>query len=315
MNNSPFFSVVINCFNGERYLRKALDSVLSQTFSDLEIIFWDNQSTDASLEIAKAYSNDRIHCFYAEKHTNLGDARNLAVEKTQGHWIAFLDCDDIWAKDKLQSQYDIIKKGDDKLGFIYSGYDIICGDADEHTSWGAGLKKSVRLIDAEQFPDGDIFSKLLQGNFIIFSTGVVRRDAFFAVGGIDPVLKQAEDYDLFLKLAKIYGAAVCRERLVGYRVHGDNLSAKQESSNFSEAIDIISKFALSSATTYGLKCHYNSWGIFHIRNLRLIRGVMIIITKGSLTNMAIRLFRLVVTYSRRWRSRGIEASSVLLLLP
>ena len=83
-NSNPLISVIINCYNGEKYLREAIDSVINQTYQNWEIIFWDNQSTDSSKQIVTSYKDNRIHYFCAPTHTSLGEARNLAVEKANG---------------------------------------------------------------------------------------------------------------------------------------------------------------------------------------------------------------------------------------
>src|SRR5436309_3529125 len=106
----------MNCFNGAEYLRAALGSVLAQTYQDWELIFWDNQSTDESASIVKTYRDPRIKCFYADEHTNLGEARNLAVQKSRGRWAAFLDCDDLWLPDKLSLQIELANRGDFDVG-------------------------------------------------------------------------------------------------------------------------------------------------------------------------------------------------------
>ena len=112
LNDGPFFSVIVNCYNGETYLKKALDSIFSQTFGDYEVIFWDNQSTDSSAEIAKSYSDTRLHYLLAPNFTDISVARNLAVMQAQGKWIAFLDCDDVWLHEKLEQQHQLITEDD-----------------------------------------------------------------------------------------------------------------------------------------------------------------------------------------------------------
>ena len=89
MESSPLVSIIMNCLNGERYLRQAIDSVFNQTYTEWEIIFWDNVSTDKSAEIAKSYG-ERVRYFKSTKTYPLGKARNLAIEKAQGDFIAFL---------------------------------------------------------------------------------------------------------------------------------------------------------------------------------------------------------------------------------
>ena len=99
--NKPLVSIIMNCYNSSLYLKEALDSVLNQTYNNWEIIFWDNQSSDKSAIIFKEYVDSRFKYFYAPTHTNLGEARKLAVQNSKGSWIAFLDCDDYWLLTKL----------------------------------------------------------------------------------------------------------------------------------------------------------------------------------------------------------------------
>ena len=100
----PLVSIIMNCHNGEKYLNEAICSVLSQTYENWELIFWDNQSTDKSSVIVQKYKDTRIQYFYAETYTRLGEARNHAIKKSQGEFIAFLDCDDLWMSTKLEKQ-------------------------------------------------------------------------------------------------------------------------------------------------------------------------------------------------------------------
>ena len=90
----PTVSILMNCLNGARYLREALDSVTAQTFTDWEVIFWDSNSTDASVAIAKSYG-PKIRIFRGPI-VSLGMARNWALANARGTYLAILDCDDVW---------------------------------------------------------------------------------------------------------------------------------------------------------------------------------------------------------------------------
>ena len=100
-SKKPLVSIIINCYNGEKYLREAIDSIYSQTYVNWEIIFWDNCSTDRSAEIAKSFDH-RLRYYCTVDTTPLGAARNLAIKKTKGKYIAFLDCDDLYLPEKLE---------------------------------------------------------------------------------------------------------------------------------------------------------------------------------------------------------------------
>ena len=114
----PLVSIIINCYNGEKFLQECIKSILSQNYKNWEIIFWDNQSKDKSAEIFKSYNDERFKYFYAEKHTSLYKARNLAIRKANGELIAFIDVDDIWEKNKLELQVPLFN--DSKISLVYS---------------------------------------------------------------------------------------------------------------------------------------------------------------------------------------------------
>ena len=103
LNKEPLVSIIMNCFNGDKYLKEAIDSIYAQSFDNWEIIFWDNGSTDNSASIAKSY-DERLKYFFVENTAPLGKARNLALKEAKGDYVAFLDCDDVYLPDKISIQ-------------------------------------------------------------------------------------------------------------------------------------------------------------------------------------------------------------------
>ena len=97
-------SIIVNCYNGEKYVSRCLKSIFSQTHKNFEIIFWDNLSTDKSQNELKKFKDKRIRYFKSKKFLKLYEARNFAINKAKGDYIAFLDIDDTWEKKKLQLQ-------------------------------------------------------------------------------------------------------------------------------------------------------------------------------------------------------------------
>lgn len=214
MNEQPLVSVVINCYNSDTYLKEAIDSVFNQTYQNWEIIFWDNQSTDTSAEIVKSYGDERIKYFYAPVHTPLGEARNLAIEKTAGTWVAILDSDDIWHVDKLQAAFELLDSYGQKeqVTLLYSKTEYI----DENgTTFGL----------FEEHYSGDIHDLLLKrGDFVFISSAIFRADMLNKVGKIDVNLRFAEDYDVLLKVTKNHQALCVNAFHTYYRVHQNNLT-------------------------------------------------------------------------------------------
>ena len=117
-NKNPLVSIIINCFNGEEFLRKSLESIINQTYTNWEIIFWDNRSTDNSPEIFNSYKDKRFKYFKAEEFTTLYVARNKALLKCEGEFIAFLDVDDWWESEKIKKQIKILE--DESVGLVYA---------------------------------------------------------------------------------------------------------------------------------------------------------------------------------------------------
>ena len=161
IKNSPLVSVIINCFNGEKYLHEAIDSVLSQSYTNWEIIFWDNRSSDSSAEITKSYKEQRIKYYYAPRHTKLYEARNLAIAQANGELFAFLDCDDFWYEDKLIKQVELFK--DNEVGFAYTNLHL----KNENTG---SLKKCFKKLES-----GYVFEKLIRKYNVSFSTVIISK--------------------------------------------------------------------------------------------------------------------------------------------
>ena len=111
----------MNCHDGEKFLKRSIDSIISQTYKNWEIIFFDNKSSDNSSKIVKRFNDKRIRYFKSNKFLNLYNARNLAIKRAKGRYITFLDTDDLWTKDKLQTQLSFLLKNKE-YKIIYSNY-------------------------------------------------------------------------------------------------------------------------------------------------------------------------------------------------
>ena len=109
-NKKPFVNIIMNCHNGGEFLTQSLNSIFYQTYKNWELIFWDNNSDDKSKDIILNYKDKRIKYYKSKKFFTLYKARNLAIEKAMGDYICFLDTDDQWYKNKLNTQVNIIKK-------------------------------------------------------------------------------------------------------------------------------------------------------------------------------------------------------------
>ncbi|HHT9112429.1 MAG TPA: glycosyltransferase family 2 protein [Candidatus Wunengus sp. YC65] len=287
----PLVSVIMNCYNSARYLREALDSVLAQTFNDWEIVFWDNQSTDDSAYIFKSYSDKRFRYFLAPEYTALGQARNLAVEQARGEWVAFLDCDDLWFPRKLEKQVAIIQEEGIGLGLVYGQCQILVQEGGLQTDLGRRMEASRQKRVKRRLPEGNIFPDLLKWNFVPLVSAVVRRSAYWSVGGIEPIFKLGEDYDLFIKISNIYTARAVQEIICSYRVHYLNQSHKTID-GYQELLKIVSRYLPMAEAKVGIRHHQICLAIEEIRQGFMLQGVMHLL-RGDMLLFALKVAQFV----------------------
>ena len=230
LTDYPKVSVIMNCFNCSKYLEEAIDSVYAQTYKNWEIIFWDNASTDNSAEIAKKHDN-KLRYFSSDKTVPLGHARNFAIEKASGEYIAFLDCDDVWLPHKLKKEMEIFDTKRDVM-LVYSNCYVV--DSDGNT---------IRTAFESQKPvRGHIFNELLSRyNFIPLLTAVVKKEVLNEIGLFKNDYQIAADYDLFLKIAYKYPVDYVEQSLAKYRVHDSNFSINQDI-GIREELEIMNKW-------------------------------------------------------------------------
>ncbi|EKD74366.1 MAG: Glycosyl transferase, family 2 [uncultured bacterium] len=221
----PTVSVIMNAYNAEKYLEEAIDSVYMQTCQDWEIIFWDNVSTDRTAEIAKKYDR-KLRYFCGEEHVLVGKARNYALEKAQGKYIAFLDCDDIWLPNKLETLLKLFEINP-SIGFVYSDCYII----DE-------TGKVTDCLSAQgEFYCGEVFIRFISGIVAPTSSMIFKKTVIDEIGRFR-YFKISEHYDLVLRIANKYPVDFSRERLIKYRSHSESLSHKESEKFFSEIIEV-----------------------------------------------------------------------------
>ncbi len=227
-SSAPTVSVIMNCLNCEKYLRKAIDSVFAQTYEDWEIIFWeDKASKDNSERIAKSYGH-KLRYFRSDVSLPLYGSRNFAVQQARGKYIAILDCDDIWLPTKLEEQIPLLKR-DDKVGLVYS--DIILFNEKGKEKRSFEFKKPYR---------GNVFSELLFENFINTQTVLTRKDAFDSSDTFfDGRLIMSGDYDAYLRISYKWKVDYVDKPLAKYRVHRNSKSWRDGRKLVTVEIDLM----------------------------------------------------------------------------
>lgn len=207
----PEVSVIMNCYNGERYLREAIDSVMAQDFTDWELVFWDNASTDASAEIVQSYADPRVRYFRCETNVPLGHARKLAVAEARGTWVGFLDTDDLWFPNKLSVQLAALAGRDDVL--CYAGIAEIEAD-------GTLIRELL-----PRYASGNMLEAQLNQFDINMVTPLIRRAALCDWGiTFDPGVTASEEYNLFIRLLAKGTACAVPEVLGAWRISPGSLT-------------------------------------------------------------------------------------------
>jgi glycosyltransferase involved in cell wall biosynthesis len=230
-------SVLMPSFNYAHYLPTAIESVLSQRYSDLELIIVDDCSTDESWDIAQKYKrlDSRVVSVRHDRNGGLAATRNTALAASSAQFVALCDADDIWLPHKLAAQLGCFRSGDGH-GVVHSDGWII--DDKGHRS--GGLFSDLFHREGQR-TSGDLFTELCRRNFICVPTVTLRREAILDVGGFEKGLRSLEDWVCWTKIARKYKSYYLDEPLVEYRLHGRSLSqnSRNMASSRVEALGIL----------------------------------------------------------------------------
>ena len=204
-------SIIMNCFNGEKFLNESINSLLNQTYKNWELIFFDNKSTDKSANIVKNLNDKRIKYYRSNNKIKLGLARKKALDKANGEFIAFLDTDDIWEKNKLNLQLKTFK--DKKVGFSITN-SIFFNEKKEKlfSPFSRSFKRKV-------------FYKLIENYFISFETVIIRKSFLKKLDhSIDHQFNIIHDMDLLIRLSEICEMSYLPLALSKWRMREKSLS-------------------------------------------------------------------------------------------
>lgn len=228
MTGGPRVTVVIPTFNRAALLLEAVDSVLRQSYRDLEIVICDDGSTDETAARVRAFGTGVR--YLALPHTGRpGVPRNRGIEAARGELIAFLDDDDLWETEKLARQIDLLDT--EGLSLAYS---------DRRIRFSEGAAPELAVSPSPASPDR-LLDLVLQGHFPSVCTLLVRRTLLKRIGGFDETLGTAEDLDLWLRLAPIAHAGRLPEPLVVVRRTAGSLSDRSGPLAYQNAIGVLER--------------------------------------------------------------------------
>jgi hypothetical protein len=228
-------TVLMPVYNGERFLRPAMDSILTQTYGDFELLVLDDGSKDASVETVRSYRDERIRLCPLE-HQGLISTLNAGLREARGEWIARMDCDDVALSDRLQRQWDYVSDYNDLVA-LGGAAEIIDAEG--------------RRTGARSTPPADhellVANLTFRGNgpSLIHPSVLMRSDAARQVGGYRMQFPVCEDADLWLRLARTGRLASLPEPVLLLRKHGENVSLLK--------LQVLTESSLAAAVCHAVR--------------------------------------------------------------
>lgn len=227
-------TAVMASYNHEKYIAQAIESVLNQTFTDLELVIVDDCSTDASPDIIKKYSekDPRVRAFFHQKNQGIAKTLNDCLKEAQGKYVGFIGSDDMWLPYKLKRQLNLIKGNEDKI--LWSSGQVI-------DSNGALTGQKVSdLIGEAPKRSGNLFQDLLIEDFV-FGQSVLVKTEYAREVGFDESFRFVNDHLFFINLAKKHEFLYDPADLALYRIHKRNTTALHQETWYRERISLRNK--------------------------------------------------------------------------
>ena len=230
VNNMPKISVLMSAYNAEKYIAEAIDSVLSQSFSDFEFIIINDGSTDQTEAIVKKYQDERIRYFFQE-NTGLSKALNYGLKLSEGKYIARLDADDICYPNRLELQYDFMKSNPNF---------VLCGSYTDVIDENGNFIYTFNNIPNSNL---EIQLEMQNKNCVVHSSSFYRKDAAIKIGGYyEPIRQHFEDYMFFSNLIKSGKVFNFDFPLIKYRVTPGSITTRTSNKSYEKLVkDVISR--------------------------------------------------------------------------
>lgn len=231
----PLVSVIIPNYNYGRFLSQAIESVLNQTYSRIELIVVDDGSTDNSVNIAKKYGSSLR--LLQQQNAGVSAARNLGLQATNGEFICFLDSDDSWVLEKIELQ--LLEFSNPDIGVVYSSINI----CDENLEFRETMPAVYRGQCSNLYYKYPIRSIILLG----CSGAMIRRDVINQVGEFDSNLNSSADWDYFRRVANVTDVDFIETPLVNYRRHIASMSSGSLEAYYQDNEQAVIKMGMMNA--------------------------------------------------------------------
>jgi len=244
MQINPLISVVIPTFNRENTILYCLNSVLAQTYENIEVIVVDDCSTDDTVAVVKRYHDPRIRCIVLEKNSGAQAARNRGIKEAKGDWIAFQDSDDEWLPDKLERQIKALSRVE------FDPYTVVHSNTIKY-EYKNDTKRLWKLPVVEG-KSKKIYPVLLASPGPTFPSLLASKSALERINYLDENVSSYQEWDTFIRLAKYCRFIHIREPLFVYHLHNEDTISKDTRRDFLGYKYIIEKHEEDIKTYCGL---------------------------------------------------------------
>lgn len=254
----PRVSIIIPVFNGENYIKDAIDSAIAQTYNNLEIIIVDDGSVDRTAEICQSYGN-KIRYFYKE-NGGVASAVNLGIQKMEGDYFSWLSHDDIYHSDKIEKQMKAVLASDDKTVIVHGNYNI-----------RNDLRQSITYVKNERTFGVERMCKSVFPILLIALHGcvpLVHKRHFERVGVFNESLLLTQDYDFFFRLMRDQKSIFIEEPLVDVRIHA--YSGRNISSDFEQECALQYLYFAEQLTLCEIREMFGNENIFYFRTAAMM---------------------------------------------
>ena len=230
--NVPIVSIVMPAYNAQDYIKQSIQSVINQTYDNWELLVINDGSSDKTVAVVESFKDSRIILF-SQKNFGVSKARNYGIKKAKGKYIAFLDSDDLWKKEKLYIQASYMEKYKN-IVLTYSDYDSF-------------IMKNDIIENKQLYPFNikNNHDRLLIFNYIATLTVMVKKDTLQSVNSFDILLFGPEDWDLWIRISKVGQIDFINQKLALYREHKDGIS-KNRKRQLEQEYKVLSKYVLKS---------------------------------------------------------------------
>ena len=228
----PKVSVIIPCFNREKYLSEAIESVLNQTYPSIELLTVDDGSTDSTPDILSGYQHRGVEVLTHPGRINKGQsaAINLGLSRASGDYIAILDSDDYWDAHKIEKQVRFLDNNP-SVGLVYgNGFAV-----DENG------KPLYRIYEDDHAEHSNPNRVLMDCYFLVPNNALVRKSVLDQTGGFDESMRAAQDHDMAIRIAEVTTLGYLNEPLFYYRRHPDSISNTRADQRWKTGFIILEK--------------------------------------------------------------------------